>query len=102
MNQGHLWMLLVAQGCLVLLLTLYLSTIPAIISELFPTEVRYSCVAISSNICVALFGGSAPFIAIYLIEKTGIAIMPGLYIMAAALISFASLSWVKKEPTLME
>jgi MFS transporter, MHS family, proline/betaine transporter len=96
MNGGAMWMVFTAQGCLIMLLTLYLSTIPLIISELFPTPVRYSCVAISCNVCIALFGGSAPFFAIYLIEKTEIAILPGLYIMAASLVSYGSLRLIQK------
>ena len=58
--------------------------------ELFPTSLRYTGMSISYNICAALFGGTAPSVSIWLIEKTGMKTMPAIYIMLCAVLSFVS------------
>jgi MHS family proline/betaine transporter-like MFS transporter len=56
----------------------------AFMAELFPTRVRYSSVSIGYNFSVMTFGGTAPFIATYLISQTGSNIAPSFYLIAAA------------------
>jgi MFS transporter, MHS family, proline/betaine transporter len=53
-------------------------------SEMFPTRIRYTAYAIGMNVGVALFGGTAPFIATYLISITGNDLAPSFYLMFAA------------------
>lgn len=57
--------------------------LPAYLSDLFPTRVRYSGFAFSFNTANALFGGTAPFIATFLIHITGSSIAPAWYLAAA-------------------
>lgn len=45
------------------------------------------------NIPVAIFGGSAPFIATFLVEKTGDVTSPMYFFMACALFSFLAASF---------
>lgn len=45
---------------------------PAALSELFPTNVRYSSLGIGYNFSVMLFGGTAPFVATGLVGATGV------------------------------
>ncbi|MDA2920875.1 MFS transporter [Desulfobacterota bacterium AH_259_B03_O07] len=59
----------------------------AMMVELFPTKVRMSAVSIGYNVGFAVFGGTAPFVATYLIEATGSKISPSYYLVAAALVS---------------
>ncbi|MGI8911687.1 MAG: MFS transporter [Rubrobacteraceae bacterium] len=75
--------LLVLALCQVFILGVIPSTLPA----LFPCKVRYGGFAISYNISVALFGGTAPFLATYLTDATGSNFAPAFYLMAAALVS---------------
>jgi MFS transporter, MHS family, proline/betaine transporter len=56
----------------------------AFMAELFPTRVRYSSVSIGYNFSVMTFGGTAPFIATFLISQTGSNIAPSFYLIAAA------------------
>ena len=44
-------------------------TLPCLLAEIFPTRVRFSGFALSFNIANALFGGTAPFIATWLIRS---------------------------------
>ena len=55
--------------------------------DIFPTKVRYSGQAISWNIAVAIFGGTAPFIAQLLSESYKAPFIPSLYVIAIALVA---------------
>lgn len=61
------------------------------LTEMFPTTVRYSSFALSFNLGNALFGGTAPFVATFLIAQTGNDFAPAFYLMAAAIIAFLAL-----------
>jgi len=78
----------IAQGLLVALLALYLSNLPALFHDLFPTEVRYSCTGLVINCSVALFGGTTPLFVNYLLNKTQWPALPGVYLAVAAGISW--------------
>lgn len=66
------------------------------LTELFPTQVRYTSFALAFNLGNALFGGTAPFIATYLIAKTGNMYAPAYYLMAAAVVCFIALLFLKE------
>ena len=60
---------------------------PATSAEMFPTSVRCTGTALSHNTCLALFGGTAPMVATYLIYRTRHDMSPAWYLVAAAAIS---------------
>ena len=62
---------------------------PAAIAEIFPTGTRSTYMSTGYALAVAIFGGFAPFIATWLIAKTGSPISPTYYVIAAAIISTA-------------
>ncbi|RDW19741.1 MFS transporter [Oceanobacillus chungangensis] len=66
------------------------------LSEMFPTNVRYSCFALSFNSSNALFGGTAPFVATFLIATTNNTFAPAFYLMGAAVVAFIALFWTKE------
>ena len=59
-------------------------TLPTFLCELFPTRVRFSGFALSFNAANALFGGTAPLIATWLIGATGSKLAPAFFLVAAA------------------
>lgn len=69
------------------MLTLNDGTLPCYLAEMFPTKVRYSGFAVSFNMANAIFGGTAPFMATFLISWTGSNLAPAWYLVAAALVS---------------
>lgn len=71
-----------------LLLVLILGTIGSMLPALFPTNVRYGALAIGYNISTSAFGGTAPFVATYLISVTGDNFVPAYYLIIAALVAF--------------
>ncbi len=69
--------------------------IPALLSELFPTAIRYSGIAVSYNLGFAIFGGLAPLVATTLIYETKLLVAPFYYIIFTALLSIIALLWVR-------
>ena len=59
----------------------------AFLQDLFPTSNRYTGVAFSFCLGMALIGGNTPLMATYLIEKTGFILMPALLVSSVALIT---------------
>ncbi|MGI6685331.1 MAG: MFS transporter [Bacillota bacterium] len=66
------------------------------LAETFPTEVRYTSFALSFNFGNAIFGGTAPFVATYLIAQTGNMYAPAFYLMAASVVCFIALLGTKE------
>lgn len=66
------------------------------LSEMFPTEIRYSSFALSFNTSNAIFGGTAPFVATFLISITHNTFAPAFYLMGAAVVCFIALFWTKE------
>ena len=58
-----------------------------LLSELFPTIVRYTASAITYNVSYAIFGGTAPLLATYLIATTGNKLAPAYYIACIAVVA---------------
>lgn len=67
-----------------LMLAMNDGTLPCFLAEVFPTRVRYSGFAFSFNTANALFGGTAPFIATWLISQTGDKLAPAWMLVGAA------------------
>jgi MFS transporter, MHS family, proline/betaine transporter len=95
--------LLVVQAIAQAVLTLYTGVISTILSEMFPTNVRYTALSVSYGFAVAIFGGFAPYIATFLVKVTENPLAPSFYVMAAALISGIAVTFVHErhnEPVL--
>ncbi|WP_353191510.1 MFS transporter [Pandoraea pnomenusa] len=69
----------------------YYGGMPALLSELFPTQTRTTGMSIAYNLAVTIFGGFAPFIITWLIQVTGSKLAPSFYLMGAAVISMMAL-----------
>jgi MHS family proline/betaine transporter-like MFS transporter len=91
-----LFLIVVAQVLFGLIISLFSGPGPASLVEMFPTNVRYSALGVSYNIAVAAFGGTAPFIATYLISRTGSNLAPTFYLIVAAVITLFFVSRMKE------
>ena len=85
---------LIGFGVLGLLYVPQLATISAMFPAMFPTHVRYAGMAIAYNISTSLFGGTAPMISDWLVNKTGNTLVPAYYMMAACAVGIFSLFFV--------
>jgi MHS family proline/betaine transporter-like MFS transporter len=58
--------------------------VPPFLAELFPTPIRSTALAITYGVGSALFGGTAPFLATLLVQRTGNPVTPAFYAVAVA------------------
>lgn len=67
-----------------------------ILGELFDDKVRSFAMTFSFTLSAAIFGGTSPFLCSYLINKTKINLIPGLYITIFAILAMAILFFLRE------
>jgi len=65
-------------------------TFAVILTNLFPTRIRFSGVALVFNVAFTLFSGTAPLIATSLIRSTGMVTAPAIVMVACGLLTLAA------------
>ncbi|MDY0971368.1 MFS transporter [Siccibacter turicensis] len=75
---------------------------PAMLSEMFPTRVRYTGLGLAYSLSNALFSGCAGLIITGLIKQTGNVDIPAFYVMATAIVSIAALMTLNKNDHLKD
>jgi MHS family proline/betaine transporter-like MFS transporter len=96
MNTGNLVAAILAHLALAVIEAIFISTSIAVMTELFPTRVRYGGYSIGYNFSVAIFGGSAPFLATWLISTTGNPLSPAFYVIFAAMATLLTVLTVRE------
>lgn len=91
LNTGSFWPVLIVELALCAALTANDGTLSSYLTETFPTDVRFSGFALSFNLANALFGGTAPFIATWLIWATGSSLSPAWYMVAVAAVALVAM-----------
>ena len=77
---GHVLFAIITAG--------FMAVLPTTLVELFPTRVRNSGYSIGYNLPFAIFGGTSPLIATWLVKATNNLAAPSFYLIAAAAIAF--------------
>lgn len=95
MSNGHTWGAVLGQCSLAISLGLFFSTSVIATAELFPTRVRATGSSLAYSSAAALFGGTAPFLATYLVDRTGYLPSPGIYLTAMALIALIAVICIR-------
>lgn len=78
------------------LVAAYLSVMPAVMAEAFPARMRCSAVALAYNVPMAVFGGTAPMVAAYLIDRQHDDFSPAYYLMAAGIVSAVAIASMRE------
>ena len=91
MNTGSLAAAILAHVILAVIEAVFVCTSLAAGAELFVTRVRYGGFSIGYNFSVAIFGGTAPYIATFLVSRTGNPLSPAYYVILAATLTFLTL-----------
>ncbi|MDT5018271.1 MAG: transporter, family, proline/betaine transporter, partial [Mycobacterium sp.] len=91
LNTGSLAAAIAAHAGLAAIEAVFVSASLAAAAELFATRVRSSGYSIGYNVSVAVFGGTAPYVATWLVDRTGNELAPAFYIIAAAIITLATI-----------
>jgi MHS family proline/betaine transporter-like MFS transporter len=84
---ASLTQLIMVQILFAILISCFSGAGPAAISEMFPTRLRSTWMTSGYALAVAIFGGFAPFIAIWLIDHYNSPLAHTFYLMAAAIVS---------------
>ncbi|ORA33746.1 MFS transporter [Mycobacterium aquaticum] len=71
-------------------LAMFMSASGAAMVEIFPSRVRYAGFSIGFNISVAIFGGTAPYVATWLIAATGSPVSPSAILIVTGLMAIAA------------
>ena len=79
--------LILVQILFALLISMFSGAGPAAIAEMFPTRTRSTWMTSGYALAVAIFGGFAPFISVYLIDKFGSNLAHTYYLVASAVVS---------------
>ncbi|WP_394183770.1 MFS transporter [Marinomonas posidonica] len=79
-----------------ILKAMYFGGLPALMSELFPTQVRATGMALSYNISTTLFGSFTPFLLVWVISATDDLLAPSYYLLFTCIISLLTLVAIRK------
>jgi MHS family proline/betaine transporter-like MFS transporter len=90
-----LWSCIFACTWLQFLKAGYSGVLPSLLGEQFPVATRAIGVAVSFSTAVTIFGGFAPFIATWLIARTGNPLSPSFYLVVTAAMSAAALAMIQ-------
>ncbi|MGD8825060.1 MAG: MFS transporter [Myxococcales bacterium] len=93
----------ITQAALVILLAAPLGSAPAMFVELFPSRDRLSGYSVAYNLGLGVVGGATPMVCTWLIDVSGAASAPAVFMSGIALIAFATLWWIRdrsREPLL--
>jgi MHS family proline/betaine transporter-like MFS transporter len=67
-----------------------------LLTDLFPTRIRFTGVALAFNVSFTIFSGTAPLVATTLIRETGSVTSPAILMMACALLAIVGSLWVDR------
>lgn len=76
-------------------MTFYFAPLPALLSDLFPVQVRGSGMTIAYSVGVALLGGFAPLIMTALVDGTNLPAVPGVYYVVCSVLSVIGVSFAR-------
>lgn len=71
-----------------------LATISATFPAMFPTQVRFAGVAIAYNLSTSIFGGTAPAMSSWLINRTGDTLVPAYAMMGSCVVGMLALPFL--------
>lgn len=103
MTSGSVAAAIAGHCALAVLESIFVSTAVTAGVEMFATRVRYSGFSIGYNICVALFGGTTPYVVTWLTDRTGNILAPAIYLSVAAVVSLITVLTIRetaKQPLL--
>lgn len=89
MHHPDFMMILLGQLGFAVLIGAYFGAGPATLTEMFPRRVRVSALSVGYNVGLAIFGGTTPLIATWLISRSHNDLSIAWYLIACAVVSFA-------------
>lgn len=96
MQSGNIFLAVLGQVVLGVCVAAIMGPLFATLSEVFATRVRYTGFALGFNIGAIAAGGTAPYVATWLIDQTGTALSPAFFLMATAAITLLTVLTFKE------
>lgn len=96
LGKGGLGLIITVQILFGIMLTVNDGTLATFLAEVFPTPVRYTGFALAFNSANALLGGTAPFVATWLIAVTGSTAAPAWYLTVIAVGALGAMLTVRE------
>lgn len=90
------YLTLLARILLSVIVAFHMGAIPTILTELFPTNIRFTGVALSCNLSAAIFGGTVPMIGAALYQVTGDSLAITYYLTFLAIFALFVISFYKE------
>lgn len=89
----HISLVVATTACFLILVNTVFVQVGAysLVPRLFPEASRYSGVALGWNLGAVAAGGTAPYIAVWLVDRTGNSLSPSFFVIASAAIGLATL-----------
>jgi MHS family proline/betaine transporter-like MFS transporter len=87
---GNIALVFVAHAAMGVCLAMFMAASGAALVEIFPSRVRYAGFSIGFNLSVALFGGTAPYVATWLIAATTSPLSPAAILIATGATAIAA------------
>ena len=72
-------------------------TFAVLLTDLFPTRVRFSGVALGFNVAFTIFSGTAPLVATSLIRSTGLTTAPAFVMVGCGLLTLVGSFWLSRD-----
>ena len=88
LNHPSIALAQVGQLGFVLIIGIYLGTLPAVVVEAAPPSLRCTVVSLGYNTSFGVTGGLTPLVATWLVTRTGDEIAPAFLIIASAAVTF--------------
>lgn len=88
--------IILAQLLFIIIVALASGTLMALLNSLFPTEIRFTGVAICFNFSMMIFGSTAPIVILALQRLSVFSNFPSVYMILIGIIGFAAVSYLKK------
>jgi len=95
-NSNAYYLSILSQILFAIIVAFHMGAVPTILVELFPTNIRFTGVALSCNLSAAIFGGTVPMIGAILYKITGDRLAVTYYLTFLALFALFVISFYKE------
>lgn len=93
---GNMGLAMIGTAVMAIAFSGHAAVVHTVLTELFPTTVRYSAYSIGFSISTIIFGGSAPLVMTAIIQATGSSLVPAFAAIITAIISFVTILFLKE------
>lgn len=99
LSHGNYYSLIITQSLIAIPVAAYAATVPVVLSEMFPINLRCTVLSFLYSIAASLSAGLIPFLTLYLVNKTTLSTYPAWFVLILVLVVLILLNILKKKET---